>query len=161
MKFTANPRSVLLLLIVVSLLLVACSSGEDEVDAESKVPCTDLAIVESVAVEHRSGGSYAIVTVVYPDSCTRVSDMQQEVQGDTMEITICTARPPGVACAQMIAQVELEILLETGGLESGEYTVVVNDTGCIMNISGALRRRGVPIRVIHLARILAGEVMQP
>jgi hypothetical protein len=128
MKSLTKPRSVLLLLVVVSLVLVACSSGDDEDAAGSKAPCTDLAMVEGVTVEHRSGGSYAIVTVVYPDSCTRVSDMHQEVQGDTIEITICTARPPGVACAQMIAQVELEILLETGGLESGEYTVVVNDT---------------------------------
>jgi L-lactate dehydrogenase complex protein LldE len=39
--------------------------------------------------------------------------------------------------------------------------VVVNDTGCIMNISGALHRRNVPIPVIHLARILSGEVTHP
>jgi len=44
---------------------------------------------------------------------------------------------------------------------TGADAVVVNDTGCIMNISGALKRRKVPIRVIHLARILAGEVTGP
>ncbi len=128
MKSLYKTRFVLLILVVVSLVLVACSSSEDEEKSESNAPCTDLAIVEDVTVEQRSGGSYAIVTVVYPDSCTRVSDMRQEVQGDTIEITICTARPPDVMCAQMIAQVELDILLETGGLESGAYTVVVNDT---------------------------------
>jgi len=46
-------------------------------------------------------------------------------------------------------------------IRTGADAVVVNDTGCIMNIAGALRRRNVPIRVIHLARILAGEVTHP
>lgn len=34
--------------------------------------------------------------------------------------------------------------------------VVVNDSGCLMNISGRLRRLGVPIKVFHLAELLAG-----
>lgn len=46
-------------------------------------------------------------------------------------------------------------------VDSGADAVVVNDTGCIMNIAGALRRRNVPVRVIHLARILSGEVTHP
>ncbi|HPC45592.1 MAG TPA: (Fe-S)-binding protein [Candidatus Latescibacteria bacterium] len=46
-------------------------------------------------------------------------------------------------------------------IETGAEAVVVNDTGCIMNISGALKRRGVPVKVIHLARILSGEVTAP
>jgi len=46
-------------------------------------------------------------------------------------------------------------------IRTGADAVVVNDTGCIMNIGGALRRRNVPIRVVHLARILAGEVTHP
>ncbi len=46
-------------------------------------------------------------------------------------------------------------------IDTGADAVVVNDTGCILNISGALHRRNVPIRVIHLAQILAGEVTHP
>lgn len=46
-------------------------------------------------------------------------------------------------------------------VRSGADAVVVNDTGCIMNIDGALRRRGVPVRVVHLSRILSGEVTHP
>lgn len=46
-------------------------------------------------------------------------------------------------------------------LQTGADAVVVNDTGCIMNIAGALRRRNLPVRVIHLASILAGEVTRP
>lgn len=38
---------------------------------------------------------------------------------------------------------------------SGAPTVVTTDAGCIMNISGGLRRRGLPVQVLHLANILA------
>ena len=51
---------------------------------------------------------------------------------------------------------KLECIIRTGA-----EAVVVNDTGCIMNITGALRRRKIPIRVVHLARILSGEVTRP
>ncbi|MEA3439414.1 MAG: hypothetical protein U9R58_03950 [Chloroflexota bacterium] len=122
MKFSTKVRSVSLLLIVVCFVLVACSSGKDE----AETPCADLANVEGVTVEQRSDGAYAVVSGYYPDACTRVSNVDQEVQVDKMEITICTASPPGLMCAQMITPFELEILLETGGLESGEYTVAVN-----------------------------------
>jgi L-lactate dehydrogenase complex protein LldE len=43
-------------------------------------------------------------------------------------------------------------------VQTGADAVVVNDTGCIMNISGALSRRRSPMKVVHLARILSGEV---
>lgn len=46
-------------------------------------------------------------------------------------------------------------------VRTGAAAVVVNDTGCILNIAGALRRRNVPVRVVHLASILAGEVTHP
>lgn len=46
-------------------------------------------------------------------------------------------------------------------IESGADAVVVNDTGCIMNIEGTLKRRGARTKVIHLARILSGEVTGP
>jgi len=39
--------------------------------------------------------------------------------------------------------------------ETGADTVVVNDAGCTMNISGACRRLGVSVRFQHIAEILA------
>jgi L-lactate dehydrogenase complex protein LldE len=32
--------------------------------------------------------------------------------------------------------------------------VVATDAGCLMNIAGCLRRRGSPVRVLHLAELL-------
>jgi len=43
-----------------------------------------------------------------------------------------------------------------GNIEaSGAPTVVVCDTGCLMNIGGGLHRQGKPQRVVHIAEILA------
>ncbi|MEJ5357174.1 MAG: (Fe-S)-binding protein [Desulfobacterales bacterium] len=41
--------------------------------------------------------------------------------------------------------------------ESGAEAVVGGDLGCLLNIEGALRRRGLPIRALHIAQVLAGE----
>lgn len=39
---------------------------------------------------------------------------------------------------------------------TGADTVVSADMGCLMNIGGALGRRDIPVRVMHLAELLAG-----
>ena len=38
---------------------------------------------------------------------------------------------------------------------SGASTVVTTDAGCLMNIGGGLRRKGMSVRALHLANILA------
>ena len=40
-------------------------------------------------------------------------------------------------------------------LGSGADTVVSSDMGCLMNIGGALSRRKLPVRVMHIAELLA------
>ncbi len=40
-------------------------------------------------------------------------------------------------------------------IESGADTVVSTDMGCLMNISGAITRRNIPIKVMHIAELLA------
>jgi L-lactate dehydrogenase complex protein LldE len=40
-------------------------------------------------------------------------------------------------------------------LNSGADTVVGCDTGCLLNISGTISRRGLPIKTMHIAQILA------
>lgn len=42
-------------------------------------------------------------------------------------------------------------------VESGADTVVACDTGCLINIGGALRRAGCSIRPLHLALVLASS----
>lgn len=42
-------------------------------------------------------------------------------------------------------------------VNSGADTVVSADMGCLMNIGGALSRRNIPIKVMHLAELLASK----
>jgi L-lactate dehydrogenase complex protein LldE len=40
-------------------------------------------------------------------------------------------------------------------VNSGADTVVGCDTGCLINIAGAISRRGLPIKTLHIAEVLA------
>jgi L-lactate dehydrogenase complex protein LldE len=44
---------------------------------------------------------------------------------------------------------------------SGAGTVLGGDLGCLLNIAGRIKRRGLPLRVIHTAELLAGLGTQP
>jgi L-lactate dehydrogenase complex protein LldE len=59
-----------------------------------------------------------------------------------------SVRYPGVSGAMVN---DKAALIEKSGAE----VVVATDAGCLMNIAGCLRRRGSPVRALHLAEILA------
>jgi L-lactate dehydrogenase complex protein LldE len=42
-------------------------------------------------------------------------------------------------------------------IESGADTVVSTDMGCLMHIGGAMRRRGIPVKVMHVAELLSSR----
>lgn len=44
---------------------------------------------------------------------------------------------------------------------SGAGTVVGGDLGCLLNIAGRVQRRGLPLRVMHTAELLAGMGGEP
>jgi len=44
---------------------------------------------------------------------------------------------------------------------SGATTVLGGDLGCLLNIAGRIKRRGLPVRVMHTAELLAGMGAQP
>ena len=68
----------------------------------------------------------AHVTGYLGDSCTRLGDVQQTLNGKVIQVSIKTARPVGRMCAQVIKDFEQDIVLETSGLAPGDYTVDVN-----------------------------------
>jgi L-lactate dehydrogenase complex protein LldE len=41
--------------------------------------------------------------------------------------------------------------------ESGAEIIVANDSGCLMHLAGAIHRRGLPLRTLHLAELLAKQ----
>ena len=71
------------------------------------------------------GEYYARVAGHYPDACSEISEVVQTVEGNTIHVTIYSTRPEGMVCAQMLTPFTEEILLDTEGLEPGEYTVIV------------------------------------
>jgi hypothetical protein len=79
-----------------------------------------------VVVEERDGEYYAVITGHTPDACSTIDGVEQSVDGNTISLTVTASRPGDLMCAQMLTPFTEEVLLETEGLEPGEYTVDVN-----------------------------------
>jgi len=114
--------------------LASPKSDQELIDAatgihEPQGPATESsqAFVDNVTVEARDGDYYAIIEGNLPDSCSTIDSVDQVIDGNTFGITINAVKPTDVACAQALAPFTEEVLLETGGLEVGEYTVDVNE----------------------------------
>jgi len=112
------------LVLVLSLILVACASSETQVSESSAAGSP--AIVDGVSVDFRNAHYYALVTGTYPDACTSISDVEQVVSGNTITIALSTAKPEDLMCAQMLSPFGIDLLIATGGLLPGDYTVDVN-----------------------------------
>ena len=49
-----------------------------------------------------------------------------------------------------------------GNIEAtGADTLIAGDLGCLMNMAGKLKRQGSPIKVRHVAEVLAGDYETP
>jgi len=129
MQFIKNKYFILLSLLSFCLVLTACDSGgqEEETDASTEQEGT-MAIVDSVSVEEMSAHSYAVVNGNYPDACTKISNVEQVVEGSSFNITLYTEAPADLMCAQMISPFTVNVLLEVGGKAPGDYTINVNDS---------------------------------
>ncbi len=114
------------LIVMISIgLLAAC--GTDVPEESSAKDSGSPAMVDGVVVETINEHQYAVVNGFYPDPCTRISDVDQVVDGKRFVISLTTDRPDDMVCAQMLAEYEVSLLLETGGLPPGEYTVEVGE----------------------------------
>ena len=116
--------------VTVLVLLAACGGTSETQDPDSESPVGEevtLAMVDSVTVEQRDNHFYAMVTGNYPDPCTSISSVEQIAEGNTISITLLTDRPADLMCAAVLAPFTIDILLTTGGLVPGEYSVIVNE----------------------------------
>jgi hypothetical protein len=105
----------------------AANGIHDPAPVEPEAPEESLVFADSVSVEERDGEYYAIVKGNYSNSCSMTSSIEQEVEGSTISLDIYSASPPGLVCASVLTPFTQEVLLETEGLEAGEYTVIVNE----------------------------------
>lgn len=109
-------------------------SDEELIDAangmhESPAPQTESATVfpDTVIVEEEDGVYTATITGHLPDSCSTVDNVEQEYNDSTFSINVTASRPADLVCASVLTPFSVEVVLETEGLDPGEYTVEVND----------------------------------
>ena len=120
----------MLIFIVFFAMLAACSStaeSQENTNAAGSATGGSLAMVDSVTVERIDNQDYAVINGNYPDACTKISSVAQVVEGDAFSLTLLTQSPQDVMCAQMLTPFTVEILLTTGGLLPGEFSVMVNE----------------------------------
>ncbi len=134
MRFLTVKQFLIVVLLSLSLILVACGGEvpgriqEAKVTASSSEPEGSLAMVDSVSIEESNAHKYAVVNGNYPNACTKISNVEQDVEGNSFNITLYTEAPADLMCAQMISPFTVNILLEVGGTAPGDYTVNVNDS---------------------------------
>jgi hypothetical protein len=114
-------KFLILVTVTVCASLVACGAPE-------ALTTSSPTFVYSVEIEERNGDHYAIASGHHPDACSTTGDIEQEVSGNTITVTIYTERPADAICAQVLTPFEEEIKLDTRRLDPGQYTVDVNGT---------------------------------
>lgn len=131
-----------LMIIVLAMAIVACGADPTPTPAPTAVPeqpaeasqAEDVApemiygeaMVDTVVVEDQGDQYVAHTKIMLADSCTQVDEITQAVDGNNINITITTARPADMMCAQAITELEMPIPVDTDGLADGEYIVSVN-----------------------------------
>jgi hypothetical protein len=100
------------------------------ISGEATVESVELLMLESFPVQVR-----AVVKGYTPDSCTTISDIKQERESNTFNVTIITTRPADLMCAEVITPFEETIPLDVVGLKAGTYTVNVNGVSATFTLS--------------------------
>ena len=115
-----------LILVFSSSMLAACAGDEEE----SALPegCDGVTWGSGIQVEERGGDYYAVIQGDMPDSCSTVCGSEQMVDENEININLYSSRPEEMVCSQMLTPFQAEVQLDTAGLDSGEYTVTLNET---------------------------------
>jgi L-lactate dehydrogenase complex protein LldE len=108
--------------------------------------------------------------VTYHDSChalreLRIQDEPRKLINSIKGVDFVEMKSADVCCgfggtfSIKFPDVSLSILDEKieNIIQSGADTVVSTDMGCLMHISGALNRRKIPIKTMHIAELLASK----
>lgn len=113
-------------------------------------------------------------TVTYHDSCSSLREMQVRGQprrllASVEGLTLKEMRDTDVCCGFggtfCVKYPEISERMVTDKvqavIDSGADTLLAGDLGCLLNISGRLKRLGRPIRVYHVAEVLADMTDRP
>lgn len=116
----------------------------------------------------------ALPPVTYHDSCAGLREMGVKQQPRQLLKTLCDVDVQemqqsdvccgfgGTFCAKMpdISEKMVDDKLKNAS-ESGATLVTGGDLGCLLNIAGRARRRGLELEVRHVAELLSGDLYSP
>lgn len=108
-------------------------------------------------------------TVTYHDSCSGLRELgikgqPRELLNTVAGLTITEMKDPDVCCgfggtfAVKYGEISDKIVTEKSGniSSTGADTLLAGDLGCLLNMAGKLSRLGSPVKVRHVAEVLAG-----
>ena len=127
-------------LILLSFLMMACSSDNQQTSLSSKLEEVDPSQENKLAANEAPIEDIDIIMLesfpvpvnvvargYLPDDCTMIDQFTEEQRGNTLTIKITTARKPDKVCRQTSQVFEEVIPLDAVGLSAGVYTVKVNN----------------------------------
>jgi len=109
--------------------------------------------------------------VAYHDSCSSlrelgIQEQPRKLLRSVADLKLADLAEPGACCgfggtfcvkypaiSERMVDDKLDDIVATGA-----DTLLAADLGCLLNIAGRARRRGKPLRVLHVAEVLAGMV---
>ena len=124
---------------------------------------TDVMGLERVAARYDG-------VVAYHDSCAGLRELGVRAQprrllGSVQGLSLRELKDPELCCGfggtfcvkypEISTRMVADKTRDIGA--TGADTVLAGDMGCLLNIAGRLRREGTPIRVRHVAEVLAGR----
>ena len=112
--------------------------------------------------------------VTYHDSCAGLRELGVKAQPrklleSVQGLTIAEMKDPDVCCgfggtfAVKYGEISDAIVAKKADnvVAAGAGTLLAGDLGCLMNMAGKLQREGRPVRVRHVAEVLAGMGEEP
>lgn len=133
--------------------------------------CFELTSFLVDVLEYELTGASFGNSVTYHDSCSCQRELNiksqprallRSVDGVTLKEMSGTEECCGFGGTFCVKYDELSIAMVDSKVanirETGAEVLLAADMGCLMNIAGRLKRRDLPVRVYHIAEVLAGMV---
>ena len=125
-------------------------------------------LTDVMGMERVSARSEGVAT--YHDSCSGLREMGVKAQprrllGTVQGLSLKEMRDPEVCCGFggtfCVKYPEISTRMVTDKARdiaaTGADTLLAGDLGCLLNMAGRLKREGVPVKVRHVAEVLAGR----